>query len=156
MRTSARFHDLPLAGQLLTWAARHWLRAYALGQMIPRCVWQSFSAAEITPVYAELTELLGVLAGHELLPTQFEAPNSPSLGDEEYRFLKFVLSPGTADLANVLSGREPCPAIQRAAAARAARLVIHLERAGFRLGLPAPLVPAVASRPVPALAHALH
>ena len=144
----ARFHDLPLAGQLIVWATRHWLRAFARGRMIPRCVWQSFAVSKVDSAYGDLAELLAMLAGYELLPSQFEQPNAPRLANEEYRFVSFVFCG-----AGWPFDGQPCPPILREATVLAERLALRFETAGFRLAIPAN--PAAFEPPQPAFVEAI-
>ena len=154
----ARFHDLPLAGQLVVWASRHWLRAYADGRMIPRCVWQSFAHADLATAYRSLTDALAVLAGHEIEPGIFLPPNAPSLAGAEARWVRLVL---TGDRTCWPSAKEPCPAVMRV-------LLQHLQvveqsflKAGFNLDLSglalvSPPPGAMASGPLVPAAAAVH
>lgn len=131
-RGTPKFHDLPLAAQLVLWSSRQWLRAFSGGHMIPRCVPQSFAAAGLDHVYAHLTEFLSALAGHELLPEGFGSPNAPRVTAEEIRFVRFLLDSPEASWP---FEEPPCPAIARAAAERAERVASSFERAGFRVAL---------------------
>ena len=135
MKVLPRFHDLPLAGQLVLWATRHWFRAFNAGHMIPRSVWQSFAVAEIPGAYAELVELLGMLAGHELDPDAFNSPSSPKLNRTEYCFLSLFCDDESG--VEWRFQEQPCPAIEREAMNRAERIAARLRVAGFRLVLPA-------------------
>ncbi len=137
-RATPKFHDLPLAAQLVLWSSRHWLRAFAGGHMIPRCVPHSFSVAGLDRVYAHLTEFLSALAGHELLPEGFGSPNAPRVTDEEMRFVRFLLASPEAKWP---FDEMPCPAIARTAAERAERVASSLVEAGFRVALPCDALP---------------
>ena len=148
---TTRFHDLPLAAQLVVWATRHWLSAFAGGRMIPRSVWQSFAVSKLDPAYGDLVELLAMLAGYELLPSRFEQPNAPRLASEEYRFVRFIMSGGEWPF----DGR-PCPPIVREATARAERLALRFEAAGYRLALPENPAPFEARQPPVMEALQLH
>lgn len=138
-----RFHDLPLPGQLVVWASRHWLRAYSDGRMIPPCVCQSFAQAELVPAFRALTDALRVLAGHEIDPRAFGCPNAPRLTAEEARWVRLVLA---GDETCWPSGREPCPAVSRVALEHLRTVERHFLRAGYSIAL-APMAEEAAPKP---------
>ena len=130
-----RFHDYCMGGQLVLWAARHWMLAYRRGRAVPPCVWQSFSVAGLVDVYGELCALLTIVAFREIPPKGFGRPDSLSLTNAEVRFMGLLNAAehvGDRAAAEKISGIAS-PPVTRAIVAKTCELLELLHREGHMI-----------------------
>ena len=128
-----RYHDFAPGGQLVLWASRHWMRAFAGGMPVPVCVWQSFAAAELEDAYVELCGMLTLLAVSGYEPADFAAPvDGGTLTEAEIEIMGMLISLQRADPQSALIALEArsTPRESRAIAAKGARLLLQLSQHG--------------------------
>ncbi|MEO1245829.1 MAG: hypothetical protein AAFX56_09140 [Pseudomonadota bacterium] len=167
-----RLGDLSPAGQMVVWAARHWVHSFVNGRMLTPQVWRNFTAIGLGAVYRELGELLSILVPQDLDPAGFPAGDDslheipPRLSAGEQALLELLLvtdgerqtarlDPVTNDPSSIDPGRhnpiDMVPAVRRAARAKAARLNHALHSAGHEILVrhKRPSAAATESRPRP-------
>ena len=114
-----RFHDLALGGQLMLWAARHWMKARARRFCMPVCVWRSFAAAGLEDAFVALCRVMASLA---TAPgdIRLSRPESCALNAWEVEFVRTM-------------ARMQDTACDRPNATDAELLIVCLNKAGYRV-----------------------
>ncbi|MEM8814607.1 MAG: hypothetical protein AAGE85_02210 [Pseudomonadota bacterium] len=134
-----RLDDLTPAGQMLVWAARHWVHSFVNGHMLRPRVSQSFTAIRLASVYRALGELLSILVPRELDPAGFLAGDGslrdspPRLAVCERALIELLLTTGGERQTIRLEPIVMVPAVRRAARAKAIRLNRALHSAGHEM-----------------------
>ena len=143
--------DYQLGGQLLLWAARHWVLAYRRGRMVQPCVWQSFAAADLERTYANLCHLLRIVTFRELTLSAVRGPAAPRLSQAERQFMAVfeTMEREGPEAAQSVAERFASPAIAREIVATALDIVRELGAKGQRIASPSGHRRAAAMQPEP-------
>jgi hypothetical protein len=133
--TATRISDYRLGGQLLLWAARHWIRAYRRGTMVQPCVWQSFAAAGLGGAYAELCRLMRIVVFRELDVSSVRGPGASRLSAAERQFMSLFerIEENGPDAARTMAESFTTPAVAREIVAIVAGIVDRLADEGHRI-----------------------
>jgi len=136
--SKVRTGDYPLGGQLLLWAARHWVRSYRRGTMVPPCVRQSFAAADLGRAYASLCHLMRIVTFRELTVTAVRSPGAARLSGAERDLMSLfetIERDGPA-ATQAVAETFATPAVAREIVATAVEIVRELGKHGHHVGAP--------------------
>ena len=132
---SRTFNDFCLGGQLILWATRHWMQACRREQIIPPCVWQSFSVPGLIPIYVELCTFLKIIAFKELKAHEFNKPHAQKLSNAEICFMSILEKTENGDYlgANQEIESIASPAVARVILEKSGRINAFLKEADLQI-----------------------